>query len=411
MNIKLFSNLIIYFIIMILFAPCLSSIYIINVDDIILKKLDVIHVYPGESIQDAINEANPGDIVYVHSGTYYENITIHKSITLKGENKDTTVIDGNHLRDVIVTTVNDVNIQNFTIQNSGQTGWDHGITCGDNIYNVNISSCILKYNSGGIRFNSVNDSTISDCNIYQNSAASITVYDNSDNIHIQNCTIKNNGEDKGYSGYIGIFGDDMCSNITVSGCQISNNYNGGISIKNAENIYISNNNLYGNTRRNIFIIGSTNIHFSNVNIYNNEILNGPNAGIQIQDCQGGIKVEKNNIDNNDASGIYLLRSQNINIRNNTITESKAGINLDDSPDSIITGNTISNNKAGIKLQNCLYDIKTLREKNTFSDNDDDVVLKKRNWILSILLNNFMISIKLMESLNRCTRFLLRVLFL
>ena len=82
MKIKIFSHLIVCFIIMILFVPCFSSISIAKIDNITLNKLDDIHVYPGDSIQDAINEANPRDTIHVHSGKYYEKVTISKSITL-----------------------------------------------------------------------------------------------------------------------------------------------------------------------------------------------------------------------------------------------------------------------------------------------------------------------------------------
>ena len=46
------------------------------------------------NIQDAIDFADEGDIVFVYSGTYYENVIINKSINLEGEDMDTTIIDG-----------------------------------------------------------------------------------------------------------------------------------------------------------------------------------------------------------------------------------------------------------------------------------------------------------------------------
>jgi len=37
------------------------------------------HVYPEESIQDAINSAYPGDTIFVHAGIYHEEVTIDKN--------------------------------------------------------------------------------------------------------------------------------------------------------------------------------------------------------------------------------------------------------------------------------------------------------------------------------------------
>jgi len=79
-------------------------------------------------IQDAINDSGDGDTVYVFNGIYYENVRINKTINLIGEDKNTTVIDGNKIGDVIFVLADFVNISGFTIQNAGSYLWkDAGI--------------------------------------------------------------------------------------------------------------------------------------------------------------------------------------------------------------------------------------------------------------------------------------------
>jgi len=47
-----------------------------------------IHVWPGHSIQRAINSAHAGQTIVVHRGPYHETLTINKSgLTLESRNR------------------------------------------------------------------------------------------------------------------------------------------------------------------------------------------------------------------------------------------------------------------------------------------------------------------------------------
>ena len=70
-------------------------------------------------IQDAIDDAEDGDTIFVFSGYYTEEIEIYKSINLIGEHKDSTSIVGQGVYDhiqVVRITTDDVTIEGFTIK-------------------------------------------------------------------------------------------------------------------------------------------------------------------------------------------------------------------------------------------------------------------------------------------------------
>jgi nitrous oxidase accessory protein len=73
--------------------------------------------YP--SLQEAINNATDGDTINVSSGIYYEHLAINKSLTLIGENKYTTIIDGTSNGTVVSIKADNVAIVGLTIQESG----------------------------------------------------------------------------------------------------------------------------------------------------------------------------------------------------------------------------------------------------------------------------------------------------
>jgi nitrous oxidase accessory protein NosD len=51
-------------------------------------------VQPGQSIQQAINTVSEGALVCVASGTFTENITITKSLSLRGAGSAQTILQG-----------------------------------------------------------------------------------------------------------------------------------------------------------------------------------------------------------------------------------------------------------------------------------------------------------------------------
>jgi parallel beta-helix repeat protein len=67
------------------------------------------------TIQEAINNASDGDTVFVFGGIYYEHVQITKEISVIGEDKQTTIIDGNNSGDVVTISSHWIIVKGFTI--------------------------------------------------------------------------------------------------------------------------------------------------------------------------------------------------------------------------------------------------------------------------------------------------------
>ena len=73
-------------------------------------------------IQDAIDNATDGDMVFVYddSSPYHESLKVNIPLVLQGENKNTTIIDNsNTVNHGVFINANNVTVTGFTIQNGG----------------------------------------------------------------------------------------------------------------------------------------------------------------------------------------------------------------------------------------------------------------------------------------------------
>jgi nitrous oxidase accessory protein NosD len=176
------------------------------------------------TIQSAINDANDGDTVFVYkdSSPYYEHVVVDKSINLIGEDRDTTVIDGNNSEDVVYIGADYVNISGFTIRNGhngvyirsdNNTVINNYITDNNNnvclLYNYNITieyNEIVNTNShGGMWMQFSDDNKIYFNNISGNIGRGIDLYECSYNNISWNSLIEN--------GEPGVGGDGICLRV------------------------------------------------------------------------------------------------------------------------------------------------------------------------------------------------------
>ena len=317
-------------------------------------------------IQDAIDNANDGDTVFVYddSSPYYENIIINKSISLIGEDRFSTIIDGFGADKIISIKTSNISITNITIYSMiGQEEWHQAIhiyNITNQINNILISGCIITNCNRGVHFINVSNIFIIDCFIHNNTAQSVWGLRNSDNITINSCTIDNNGKIKTDGWYTsgGMWiGDDRFNssqNIKIFNCQIFNNIGDGINIFHCKKVEIFNNTIFGNYDGILFGGNNSNLILHHNNIYNQEM-----DGIFVdwgfnKDCY----IKENIIFNNGlnyklTSGIYI-GGNGIIVKNNNISHNRNGIYFITAENTKIIENNFFGNKYDAWFINLIF---------------------------------------------------------
>lgn len=220
---------------------------------------NVIHF---DNITNGINAVNKSGTVFVHNGTYYENLFIDKELTLMGEDEDEwgndtygPVITGDGIEDVIRITADEVNISGFTVNNGIS-----GICLQSNLCNISRNN--INQNDKGINLLGASDTFIGHNNITDNEIGiSSDAEENNKNIIIYKNNITSNHQDGiaaalyncniNYNTiidniYIGIFIKKGNDNIIISNYLKNPDSEVGIAIDQGENNQISGNYIYFN---------------------------------------------------------------------------------------------------------------------------------------------------------------------
>ena len=165
-------------------------------------------------IQDAIDNASDGDTVYVYGGIYYENIVIYNPINMIGENKYTTIIDGNGNGDVVkISGVNWVNISGFSIRNGGSEWEGSGIDIRQSNYTAITNNHIQSNLHYGIWLYLSSTNFISNNVITSNNACGMNIEEHSNNNTILNNNVSFN---KNYGIHTSYSEGNMILNNTIN---------------------------------------------------------------------------------------------------------------------------------------------------------------------------------------------------
>ena len=352
--------------------------------DVIVRVPRVIEVGNTRRVQDAIDSSYPGDTLEVDAGTYYEHLTIDKSLSLIGGRGGKTIIDGNGNGTVVHVLADNVNVTGFNIRNG-----DNGIcldcsdknTVANNTISKNLEGLVLLYSGNNrITDNSMTGNKRNFCvegdfdkyvqsQFVQDMDASNMV----DGKPVYYWVDQHDRQVPNDAGYVAIIDS---TNITVKDLNLSRNgqgvlvaYTDGLVV---ENISASQNNngILIAQCSNCKVLGNVVINDDcgielrgsfNITIALNAILNNTD-GLSLKDSSGNI-VHDNTIASNDNDGMRLEYSTANEIRSNTVSANYGGINLAWSGSCILRDNNVTENVQnlgidGICLQDFIIDMDT-----------------------------------------------------
>ena len=282
-------------------------------------------------IQDAINDAKDGYIIYVYPGYYNENIVINKSISLIGIGEEKPVINGKGNEYTVLIEADNCTVKQFVIKN-GKIGVK--LTDADHI---KIENNTIRYASIGILLLNSSQSLIRNNTLNENGMGINLQGFSNNNAIIGNIIYNNKGTG---IGIYGIF-SEKTHGITISYNNITKNFD-GIEIFVSSDGMISFNHVYKNKQYGISIDTC-----ENTSILNNSIHDHTYGGLQLMDCSYSI-VEGNEIYENSA-GIMVQSSYtwgehfNLIKRNDVYSNADYGIYVERSLHNIFTQNNLINN--------------------------------------------------------------------
>jgi len=283
------------------------------------------NIFP--TIQEAINNASDGDTILVLNGIYYENVVVNKSVSIIGESRGATIIDGNNnTKPVMWIQADNISIAEFCLRNA--SGGGQGILV-QNSLNVVITHNLVHSTTFGITVQGCSNTTISDNNLTDNYGHGLEL--------------------------------DWSNNIDVLDNRISENSNEGIYVYDCQNCSVEGNTVSGNHWSGVLIQSGSN----NLLSHNTVTENGPVGGIWLFDGTTN-NVVTSNILSNNGRAIYI------------------GFWTDFYPsphENLVVSNTISSNDVGIDVEyaagNMIYHNKIVgnlvqaRAKLGYSNNWDD----------------------------------------
>lgn len=291
----------------------------------------IFEIKKGQSIQEAVGKANPGDLIRIYPGVYNETVYIDKdNISIQGviQNSEWPTLDGQKtLNDAILYSGNGILIENMKITNykgngiMGQAGNNYVIR-NNWIVDTGVYGIFPQYGKNGVVERNVLTG-IEDAAIYIGMCDNIDVRFNDVYGNVAGIEIENSRHALVEYNYT----HDNTGGILVF-------LTPGLPIKTCFDVIVRNNYIYDNNHVNFGAVGSMVSHIpkgtgllimaaDDVTVENNIITGNENAGITITDYSfGGVDVASDPESEPNTDRITLLDNFMENNGNNPIDDIK-----------------------------------------------------------------------------------------
>jgi parallel beta-helix repeat protein len=303
------------------------------------------------TMQSAINapETLDGHAIFVKSGTYYEHVVVDKKLSLIGENQTTTIIDGNNVGTILTVNANNVSIIGFTIRNSGLNFPPYGMDCGillDHSIGSSISHGLITNNRIGIYLFFSRDSVIEHNVVFSNYENGIWLWYSGNSFLAEN-KISNSSYNFGvFGGSFSDFNNMIDTSNTVDGKPIQ------YLIGAKDEIFDNQTNIGV-----LYLINSNNVTVRDLSLTKN------GHGVFCYNVTDS-RIENVTASNNNY-GMYLQNSFDNFVSNNYCPSNWVGICLQESRNNTVESNVAPDNEKGISLYDADYNIVA---RNTISNN-------------------------------------------
>jgi nitrous oxidase accessory protein len=298
------------------------------------------------TIQSAINAASNGDTIFVYAGTYPEDLVIGTTVTVLGEDKNTTIISGDGTAATVNITANSIILKGFTIRNDGtqngvyiSTGFHQFM---DDIFTMTSHGIYLFYSS---------ENVMMECMFYDNTHSGIYM--------------------------------QVGANNTITNNEFYNNTDEGMYLTGCGRTHIERNSIHENG------IGIHGLEVTGITISNNTIVSN-GWGIRFDGMftvhSNFNLISYNMIDDNTEGGIHIEHSQFNTIEFNEIQGNGRGIDFAYTGLNTITSNNITSS-TGVDIV-LVYSLGDVVNKNNIDNTQQSLVLLQINFGFSDGSNNW-----------------------